>query len=210
MKRMKMTSLDGPSADGLDGTGQDGAQAVKRMRMRGGCTAWLEFHLSLVYPNKSMDKEIFLTFSVVNARQGSPGKHFSLGSRMEKYRSWGLTRLNFPLLLCQHQYQLRSSVFSLMLLTKFELGFICGQKVLLVCILQGTIISEALPSCQIPKHSLGRGQGGSGALISVFCSREAPASCLWCCACRLRAAGAALPHQTGPSTGAADEETKQN
>lgn len=54
-----MTSLDGPSADGLDGTGQDGAQAVKRMRMRGGCTAWLEFHLSLVYPINPWIKRFF-------------------------------------------------------------------------------------------------------------------------------------------------------
>lgn len=78
-----------------------------------------------------------------------------------------------------------------------------------LCVLQGIIISEALSSCQIPKHSLVRGHSAPGALISVFCSRQAAGSCLWCCACSFGAAGAALPHQR-PSTGAADEETNQN
>lgn len=60
---------------GLDGTGQGGAQAVKRMGMRGSCRAWLEFHLSFVYPNKTVKKETSLTPNVVSASQGSPGKH---------------------------------------------------------------------------------------------------------------------------------------
>lgn len=128
-----------------------------------------------------------------------------------KYSSWVLTHLNFPVLQCQHQYLFRISVLLLVLLTKFDLWAAhLAEGSSWLCILQGIITSEMLSSCQIPKHSLVRGQSGSGAFISAFCSREGAGSCLWCCACRLRAAGAALPHQTGPSTGAADEESKQN
>lgn len=59
MKMMKILGLGGLSAGGLNGTAQGDAQAVKRMGMKGGCRAWLEFHLSLVYPDKIMNKETF-------------------------------------------------------------------------------------------------------------------------------------------------------
>lgn len=168
-------------------------------------TAWLEFHFSLIHHNKTMNKDNFLTPRVVSARQGSPGKHQELGFNPFKLSSLTVSAPVSVEKFCPFAGAVDQVCVGVDL---WAAHFAEGSSWL--CILQSITTSEVLSSCQTPKHSLVRAQSGSGALISVFCSREAAGSCLWCCVCRPRAAGAALPHQTGPSTGAADEESNQN
>lgn len=54
-----------------------------------------------------------------------------------------------------------------MLLAKSELGLICGQLTWQEALPGSASYKVSSSSCQIPKHSWGRGQSGSGALIWV-------------------------------------------
>lgn len=89
------------------------------------------------------------------------------GKQDENTGGWVLTPLNFPFWLCQHQHQFRSSVLLLVLLAKSELGLICGQLTWQEALPACASYKVSSSSCRIPKHSSGRGQSGSGALIWV-------------------------------------------
>lgn len=140
------------------------------------CTAWLEFHLTLVYPNKTMNKENFWHRVWWVPGRAPWGSTSSIGSRMK------IQELGFnPFKLSSAAVSAPISVQQLCPFTGAVDQVWAGvdlwaaplaESSSWLCVLQGIIISEALSSCQIPKHSLVRGHSASGALISVFCSRQ--------------------------------------